>query len=53
MTRPGRPAIGEPINLRLPASMLADIDATAEAEGVNRSQWIRQAIAARLLSAKG
>lgn len=50
--RTGRPPIGEPINLRLPAVMLADIDATARAEGVTRSQWIRQAVAARLHTAR-
>lgn len=50
--RAGRPAIGDPIQIRLPADTLAEIDATAEAEGVTRSQWIRQAIAARLHAAK-
>ena len=50
--RAGRPAIGDPIQIRLPADTLAEIDATAEAEGVTRSQWIRQAIAARLRWAK-
>ena len=53
MTRPGRPAIGEPINVRLPAAMLADIERLARAEGVTRSQWVRQALAARVAAAKG
>ncbi len=52
MSRPGRPAVGEPIQIRLPADMLAGIDTTASAEGVTRSQWIRQAIAARLVASQ-
>jgi metal-responsive CopG/Arc/MetJ family transcriptional regulator len=52
VTRPGRPAVGEPIQIRLPADTLAEIDAIAQAEGVTRSQWIRQAIAARLHAAR-
>lgn len=52
MSRPGRPAIGEPVQIRLPAAMLADIDRLAAAEGVTRSQWIRQALAARVAAAK-
>ena len=31
MNRPGRPAIGEPVQIRLPAAMLADIDRLAGA----------------------
>ena len=53
MTRPGRPAIGEPVQIRLPAAMLADIDRLAAAEGVTRSAWMRQAMAARIEAAKG
>ncbi len=52
MSRPGRPAIGSPIQLRFPAETVAEIDALAAAEGVTRSQWIRQAVAARLHAAK-
>lgn len=52
MTRPGRPAVGEPVQIRLPADMLTAIDATAKAEGVTRSAWIRQALAARLHAAR-
>ena len=44
----GRPAIGEPINIRLPADMLARIDAAAQTEGITRSEWMRQALAERL-----
>lgn len=53
MNRPGRPAIGEPVQIRLPAPLLADIEKLAGAEGVTRSQWIRQALAARVAAAKG
>ena len=53
MTAAGRPAIGDPIQIRIPADMLAAIDATAKSEGVTRSRWIRQALAARLLAARG
>lgn len=53
MTKPGRPVVGEPFNLRLPAAMLAEVDAMAAAEGISRPQWIRQALAARLAAAKG
>lgn len=51
-TGPGRPAVGKAIQIRLPADMIADVDATAQAEGVTRSQWIRQAVAARLAAAR-
>jgi metal-responsive CopG/Arc/MetJ family transcriptional regulator len=50
-TKAGRPAIGPAIQIRIPADMLAEIDATAAAEGVTRVQWIRQAVAARLHAA--
>lgn len=53
MNRPGRPAVGEPVQIRLPAAMLAAIDRLAGAEGVTRSQWVRQALAARIAAAKG
>lgn len=53
MNRPGRPAIGEPVQIRLPAALLADVEMLAAAEGVTRSQWIRQALAARVAAAKG
>ena len=47
----GRPAIGRPIQIRLPEAMITELKATAAAEGVTRAQWIRQAIAARLAAA--
>ena len=53
MNRPGRPAVGEPVQIRLPAQLLADVEMLAAAEGVTRSQWIRQALAARVAAAKG
>ena len=40
--------MGKPIQIRIPEAMLTRIDGTAEAEGIDRSTWIRQAIAARL-----
>lgn len=46
--KPGRPAIGEPINIRLPADMLARIDAAAQTEGITRSEWMRRAFIERL-----
>ena len=45
---PGRPAIGEPVQIRLPGDLLAAVDRLARAEGVTRSQWVRQALAARV-----
>ena len=51
--RPGRPAVGGTIQIRIPPDMLTELDATAEAEGVTRSAWIRQALAARLRAARG
>lgn len=51
--RSGRPPVGPVIQVRMPADMLASIDATSRAEGVTRSRWIRQALAARLHAAKG
>ena len=53
MNRPGRPAIGEPVQIRLPADLLADIDKLAAVEGATRSAWIRRALAARVAAAKG
>lgn len=44
----GRPKIGAQINIAIPPGMLTRIDGAAAAEGVTRSAWIRQAIAARL-----
>ena len=46
--RPGRPAIGPAFSLRLPADMLARIDADAERKGISRAEWIRRAVVAAL-----
>lgn len=42
-TRKGRPVIGDAINIRFPAGLLAQIDAAATAAGITRSEWIRTA----------
>lgn len=44
----GRPAVGSPIQIRIPAAMVEAIDRAAAAAGVTRSEWIRQACAERL-----
>lgn len=41
----GRPALppeqkARPINLKIPPALLAQIDAAAEAAGLNRTQWL-------------
>ena len=46
--KPGRPAIGPAFSLRLPAEMLAAIDADAKRWGVSRAEWIRGTCADRL-----
>lgn len=48
MASAGRPRIGGQIKVAIPPDMLARIDGAAKAEGVDRSTWIRAAIAARL-----
>ena len=47
-TRKGRPVIGDAINIRFPAGLLAQIDAAATAAGITRSEWIRTACTERL-----
>lgn len=44
MTSRGRPAIGERVELRIPADMLARIDARAERDGISRAEAIRRAL---------
>ena len=44
----GRPAIGPQVNISIAPDMLARVDEAAKAAGVSRSEWIRQAISARL-----
>lgn len=49
--RVGRPPEGVPIQVRIPAEHIAQVDALASAAGVTRPEWIRQAIAERLARA--
>lgn len=44
----GRPAIGPQVNISIAPDMLARVDEAAKAAGASRSEWIRQAISARL-----
>lgn len=48
VNRGGRPAIGDAVKIKLPADMLAAIDANAGRAGISRSEWIRRACAAAL-----
>lgn len=41
---PGRPEIGPQVKVRLPAEVLAAVDAAAQAAGVSRSAWIRDCV---------
>jgi len=45
---PGRPTTGVPVHTRLPAEVLAHVDAWADAEGVTRAEAIRRLLAAGL-----
>lgn len=45
---PGRPEIGPQVKVRLPDDTLARVDAAAEAAGVTRSAWVREAVEAHL-----
>lgn len=47
---PGRPSMGEApqVNLKIPADLLARMDAVAEAAGIPRAEWVRRACAAAL-----
>ena len=38
----GRPRIGEPVLIRLPADLLADVDKRAVADDVSRAEMIRR-----------
>lgn len=42
--RHGRPEIGPRIQVRLPESLVAEVDALAEAAGVSRAAWIRDRV---------
>ena len=45
---PGRPAVGDQVNIAFPADLLAAVDAAARASGVSRSEWVRRAARAAL-----
>jgi hypothetical protein len=49
----GRPAIGAPVNVRLPEDLLAWIDAGADAAGVKRAEFIRATLEAAREQAPG
>lgn len=42
----GRPKLGEPVLIRLPAELVARIDAQARAQGITRPELIRRVLAA-------
>lgn len=48
---PGRPEIGPEVKVRLPADVLAAVDARAEAQSVTRAEALRRLITAGLTSA--
>jgi hypothetical protein len=43
-TGPGRPPVGPPIQIRLPADLLAEIDVDAENLGLTRAAYIREVL---------
>lgn len=45
---PGRPKVGEPINVRLGDDLLARVDAEAERRGKTRAETVRELVAAAL-----
>lgn len=53
MSPGGRPPVGTAINMRLPADLLAEVDAAAGAEGVSRAEMIRRLVAAGLKTRGG
>lgn len=42
MSPAGRPEVGKPINIRLGDELLADLDAYAAIEGINRAEAVRR-----------
>jgi len=48
MSRPGRPEIGPPINIRLGNELLTRIDNYAARQAISRAQAIRQIVKAAL-----
>jgi predicted DNA binding CopG/RHH family protein len=49
VTSPGRPSTGTRIDVRIPADLLAAIDAKAEAENLSRAVMIRHLLALSVL----
>lgn len=47
---PGRPLIGRVVNVRMDETMITQVEAAAEAEGVSRAEWVRRAINTALAS---
>ena len=45
---PGRPVVGDQVNIAFPADLLAQVDAAAVAAGLTRSEWVRRAARAAL-----
>lgn len=45
---PGRPVVGDQVNIAFPGELLAAVDAAARAAGVSRSEWVRRAAQAAL-----
>ena len=43
--RPGRPAVGTKVAVRIPDDVLVVVDKLAADAGTNRSAWIRDAVA--------
>lgn len=48
VTPPGRPEIGQPINVRLGDELLAAVDAKATRQGISRAECIRMLLEDRL-----
>lgn len=44
MSPGGRPAVGTPVNIRLGADLLDQVDQYAAAEGISRAEAIRQLV---------
>lgn len=44
----GRPVVGPQVKVAFPPTLLARVDELAAAEGVSRSEWIRQTLIERI-----
>jgi hypothetical protein len=47
MTGRGRPTTGTKIEVRIPADMLAELDAEGSALGIGRAEYVRRVLATR------